>query len=175
MEANILAPILWRWSMPLRRNEESGRRSSTRGPRSRWPPSPSSPRVCCAFCAGSLHSPYVQWGWGIPFFLGAGNAGHVQLERKAFRCLPIDHLCFHLRSSSNVAMETSWTREVPSPCRTALRAHWRRLLRGVDQPCRQSRGRCVRRNLSDRFAELDSGATPVRRSAHEITDATQFL
>jgi MFS family permease len=27
--------------------------------------------------AGSLHSPYVQWGWRIPFFLGALFAGGV--------------------------------------------------------------------------------------------------
>src|SRR6516225_3695768 len=29
--------------------------------------------------AGSLHSPYVQWGWRIPFFLGALLAGGVFL------------------------------------------------------------------------------------------------
>ncbi len=29
--------------------------------------------------AGSLHSPYVQWGWRIPFFLGALFAGGVFL------------------------------------------------------------------------------------------------
>jgi MFS family permease len=32
-----------------------------------------------ALPAGSLHSPYVQWGWRIPFFLGALFAGGVFL------------------------------------------------------------------------------------------------
>ena len=66
--------------MRPRRNEENGRRFiHTAFPLAMAAMSLLTTGLLRVLPAGSPHSPYVQWGWRIPFFLGALLAGGVFL------------------------------------------------------------------------------------------------